>query len=214
MTIKIDENVKMRLAEVLRESGLTSHAYAQSVQIDPSAFAKKLSGKVSITTSDLEKLEKFGGVSKEWLLTGNGSAKAETSIPPSVVPVYDIDATCGLSDTRTFADITVEGYVDIPLVSKGTVIIRAHGDSMNPTIQDNDYIAIRRLETWDYIMFGHIYIIELPDYRAVKRIRRGTDDGHVILRSDNDNYDDVEIPKADIRSLWIVENVISIKKLF
>lgn len=73
MTIKIDENVKMRLTEVLRESGLTSHAYAQSVQIDPSAFAKKLSGKVSITTSDLEKLEKFGGVSKEWLLTGNGS---------------------------------------------------------------------------------------------------------------------------------------------
>ena len=63
-------------------------------------------------------------------------------------------------------------------------------------------------------MFGNIYVVELPNYRAMKRIRKGSDDNHIILRSDNEDYDDVEVPKADIRSLWVVENIISIKKLF
>jgi len=214
----MEETVKDRILAYMKAKSLSQNRFEEAIGMSH-GYINNL--KSSPTARVLQKIfSTFPNLNQSWLLTGEGQMLNDAptdnreSAPSSAVPVYDIDATCGLSDTRTFADITVEGYVDIPPVSKGTVIIRAHGDSMNPTIQDNDYIAIRRLETWDYIMFGHIYIIELPDYRAVKRIRRGSDDGHVILRSDNDNYDDVEIPKADIRSLWIVENVISIKKLF
>lgn len=73
MATKIDESVKMRLRVILEKSGLTSHAYAQSVHIDPSAFAKKLKGTLPVTNNDLDKLEKFGKISKSWLLTDEGS---------------------------------------------------------------------------------------------------------------------------------------------
>ena len=206
----------MRLGEVLRLSGMSSHAYAKSVQIDPSAFAKKIKGQMNLSPNDLEKLEKFGGISKDWLLTGQGEMKAEANkdVPSSAVPVYDGDVTCNLSETRTYSDMPIEGYIDLPLVSKGTIVLKAHGESMVPTVNDGDYIAMRPLQSWDYIMYGNIYVVELPEYRALKRVRKGSDDEHIILRSDNDNYDDVEVPKSDIRSLWVVENIISIKKLF
>lgn len=216
MATKIDDSVKMRLRVILEKSGLTSHAYAQSVHIDPSAFAKKLKGSLPVTNNDLDKLEKFGKISKDWLLTGEGSMLSEPSTPSprSAVPVYDVDVTCGLTEPRTYADMPLEGYIDIPSISKDAIIVKSHGDSMLPTVHDGDYVAIRRIDTWDYIMFGNIYVVELPDYRAMKRIRKGSDEAHVVLRSDNDDYDDVEVPKADIRSLWVVENIISIKKLF
>ena len=204
----------MRLRVMLDKSGLTSHAYAQSVHIDPSAFAKKLKGTLPVTNNDLDKLEKFGRISKDWLLTGEGPMLVADEKPSTAVPVYDIDVTCGLTDTRTYSDMPLEGYVDLPSVSKGAIVVKSHGESMLPTVKDGDYVAIRQLSSWDYIMYGHIYVVELPDYRAMKRIRKGSDDEHIILRSDNDGYDDVEVPKTDIRSLWVVENIISIKKLF
>lgn len=174
-------------------------------------------GKSDLGSKALDKiLSKYQDLSRVWLLTGEGQmfSLPATSSPRSPVPVYDIDVTCGLSETRTYSDMPLEGYIDIPSISKDAIVVKTHGDSMLPTVHDGDYVAIRRIDTWDYIMFGNIYVVELPNYRAMKRIRKGSDDNHIILRSDNDDYDDVEVPKADIRSLWVVENIISIKKLF
>lgn len=174
-------------------------------------------GKSDLGSKAIDKiLSKYQDLSRVWLLTGEGSMLSQpaTSSPRSPVPVYDIDVTCGLSETRTYSDMPLEGYIDIPSISRDAIVVKTHGDSMLPTVHDGDYVAIRRIDTWDYIMFGNIYVVELPNYRAMKRIRKGSDDNHIILRSDNDDYDDVEVPKADIRSLWVVENIISIKKLF
>lgn len=174
-------------------------------------------GKSDLGSKAIDKiLSKYQDLSRVWLLTGEGSMLSQpaTSSSRSPVPVYDIDVTCGLSETRTYSDMPLEGYIDIPSISRDAIVVKTHGDSMLPTVHDGDYVAIRRIDTWDYIMFGNIYVVELPNYRAMKRIRKGSDDNHIILRSDNDDYDDVEVPKADIRSLWVVENIISIKKLF
>ena len=174
-------------------------------------------GKSDLGSKAIDKiLSKYQDLSRVWLLTGEGSMLSQpvTSSPRSPVPVYDIDVTCGLSETRTYSDMPLEGYIDIPSISRDAIVVKTHGDSMLPTVHDGDYVAIRRIDTWDYIMFGNIYVVDLPNYRAMKRIRKGSDDNHIILRSDNDDYDDVEVPKADIRSLWVVENIISIKKLF
>ena len=174
-------------------------------------------GKSDLGSKAIDKiLSKYQDLSRVWLLTGEGSMLSQpaTSSPRLPVPVYDIDVTCGLTETRTYSDMPLEGSIDIPSIIRNAIVVPSHGASILQTVHDGDYVAIRRIETWDYIMFGNIYVVELPDYRAMKRIRKGSDDNHIILRSDNADYDDVEVPKADIRSLWVVENIISIKKLF
>ena len=48
----------------------------------------------------------------------------------------------------------------------------------------------------------------LDDFRLVKYVRRHTDPNLVILRSENPNYDDMEINRFDIRELMMVQNII------
>ena len=52
-------------------------------------------------------------------------------------------------------------------------------------------------------------MVELDDYRMVKYVRRHADPGLVILHSDNPEYDDMDVPRADIRSLYIVESILN-----
>ena len=51
-------------------------------------------------------------------------------------------------------------------------------------------------------------MVMLDDFRLVKYVRRHTDPNLVILRSENPNYDDMEISRFDIRELMMVQNII------
>jgi phage repressor protein C with HTH and peptisase S24 domain len=81
---------------------------------------------------------------------------------------------------------------------------------MSPVIGNGDLIAIREVRNPNLIFWGQIYVILLDDYRMVKYVRRHPDPTMVILRSENDKYDDIEVPKSEIRDLFLVENIIRI----
>lgn len=213
----MEDSVKDRILAYIKAKNLSQKRFEQAANLSNGYVSNLRHAPSAEKVSAI--LSAFPDINRTWLLTGDGSmlttdAPAPFPVPQHAVPVYDGDVTCNLSETRTYSDMPIEGYIDLPLVSKGTIVLKAHGESMVPTVNDGDYIAMRPLQSWDYIMYGNIYVVELPEYRALKRVRKGSDEDHIILRSDNDDYDDVEVPKSDIRSLWVVENIISIKKLF
>lgn len=127
-------------------------------------------------------------------------------------PVYNIDATCGdLSRPIVFADEHIIGHVNLPNVSPTAAIIRANGDSMEPHIHDGDWIAVREVANLDVLFYGQVYLVITNEYRLLKYLRRDEDEkNYVILRSDNKEYDDIRLPKAEIRHLFIVENILSL----
>ena len=98
----------------------------------------------------------------------------------------------------------------MPAVHPDCCIVRVSGDSMSPVIGNGDLIAIREVRNPNLIFWGQIYVVLLDDYRMVKYIRRHPDASQVILRSENSRYDDIEVAKSDIRSLFLVENIIRI----
>lgn len=168
-------------------------------------------------------LKKLQNINRVWLTTGVGEMELAPSPPmeppPEAVevvehgtPVYDIDATCGdLSRPITFADEHIIGHVNLPNVSPNAMIIRANGDSMEPHIHDGDWIAVREVANLNVLYYGQVYLVITNEYRLLKYLRRDADEQHyVILRSDNKNYDDIRLPKADIRHLFIVENILSL----
>ena len=178
--------------------------------------------KDNITTDSMEKIkDSYPELNQEWLLHGSGtmlqqeqSVKLMQAPSANATPVYDLDATCG--DVNRPMDFAVEqiiGYVALPNVSTSTSIIRANGDSMAPKINDGDWIAVRELTDFETIDYGRVHLIITEQNRFVKFVRRYADDepNYVILRSENQNYDDILLPKHKIVRMFIVENILSLK---
>ena len=131
-------------------------------------------------------------------------------------PVYDIDATCGdLSRPIVFTDEHIIGHVSLPNVSPNAVIVRANGDSMEPHINDGDWIAVREVFNFNELYYGQVYLVITEELRLLKYLRKDEDEqNYILLRSENDRYDDIRLAKSSIRSLFIVENVLSLKIKF
>ena len=89
-------------------------------------------------------------------------------------------------------------------------IVRVSGDSMSPVIRSGDMLAVRELSDIQDIFWGQIYVVLLEDYCMVKYVRRHNDPTKVILRSENPDYDDMEIDRDKIRELMFVQNIIHI----
>ena len=165
-------------------------------------------------------LSAYPELNRDWLLYNEGDMIKEPMEPPHEVvevteygtKVYDIDATCGdRSRPIVFTDEHVIDHVQLPNVARDAMIIRANGDSMEPHIHDGDWIAVREVANLNVLYYGQVYLVITNEYRLLKYLRRDEDEQHyVILRSDNKNYDDIRLPKADIRHLFIVENILSL----
>ena len=224
-----DEIIK-RLRYIIDEMKLTQNEFSRQIGIDSSNLSKYLNGRLAINESLINRIVINLGLSKRWLETGDDLpyAKSQPALPnrtlidghiscePSGavnpgVPVYDIDVTAGVMlRSMMFADENIIGYIDLPDMSQRCRIVKVSGDSMAPVIRNGDMLAVRELTNAQHIFWGQIYVVLLDDYCMVKYVRRHADAGKVILRSENPEYDDMEIDRGDIRELMFVQNIIHI----
>ena len=164
-------------------------------------------------------LTAYPELNRDWLLYNEGEMLNVTEVVEVTehgTPVYDLDVTCGgRSRPIVFADEHIIGHVNLPNVSSNAVIIRANGDSMEPHINDGDWIAVREVFNFNELYYGQVYLVITEELRLLKYLRKDKDEqNYVILRSENDRYDDIRLAKSSIRSLFIVENVLSLKIKF
>ena len=217
-----------RIKYLMREMGLKQVQFAKRIGVDTSNLSKYLHGHMPVSESFLNRMVVNLGVSKEWLLEGRDLPFAKTTVRmdgadglmtmvgsgdsavPVGTPVYDVDATAGTSSGRNdlFSSENIVGWVNLPNVNPNCRIVRVSGDSMAPVIQDGDYVAVRELNNPDQIYWGQIYIIQLDDFRLVKYVRRHTDPNMVVLRSENPNYDDMDVRRVDIHEMLLVQHVL------
>lgn len=217
-----------RIRQYLDFKGISDYRFEKELSL-----SKGYINKAKNPTSDV--LMKICGIytdiSPEWLVTGKGemikntereqktieiseSAISETKRKGALI--YDIDATCGLSGRDIeFTDEKVIGSIDTPEINPDSKIIFATGDSMLPLIASGDRVVIRKIESWDFFNYGQVYLIITNEYRLIKRVRRHPKDSDnlILLRSENPDYDDIDLPKREIIHLFIVENILSIKNI-
>lgn len=220
-----ENDIIERIKYLIKELRYRQVEFAQKIDVDPSNLSKYLNQKLPVSDSLINKIAINLGVSKEWLTNGTDLpfAKAQPAttslhvIPAELqkmkgTPVYDIDVTAGtMPRARLFTDDQIIGSINLPDVVSGNCrIVKVSGDSMSPVIKNGDYIAVRELSNTRQIYWGQIYVVLLDDYRMVKYIRRHTDPQMVILRSENPNYDDLEVSRDDIRELMFVQNILHV----
>ena len=92
---------------------------------------------------------------------------------------------------------------------KDLVVVFAKGDSMEPTITNNNSLLI--LTKIESIQDGGIYVIRQDDTLLVKRVQRLLD-GNLKLISDNTAYEPMVLTKDSFESLDVVGQVVWIAK--
>lgn len=223
-----EAQVRQRILYIIDEAsgGMSRAEVARRIGMDPSNLSKHLTGKLAVSRSLINRIVVDMGVSRRWLLSGEGVPfeKAESPahidhsdirVTPKGMPVYDIDVTAGNRPLeRILTADNISGYVDLPGFNADCVLVRVNGDSMEPGIIDGGYIAIRPIRSKSLIFWGRIYVVVMEEYRMVKYMRRHpVDNDLVILHSSNPNYDDIEVPRSDIQSLFLVEGILNYRNL-
>ena len=113
-------------------------------------------------------------------------------------------------DIANFNDEMQRLPVYIPNFSKDVTFINVYGDSMYPKYKAGDVIGIKPVD-FIYLVFGHPYVVVFDNGDVnIKYVRRGSDDKHVSLESENPKYDPREYPLKIIRAFYAVEG--SVKK--
>lgn len=122
-------------------------------------------------------------------------------------PVYDIDATAGGNlDFSNQLPETIKGYINLPNFKKCIAFITVRGDSMYPKFRAGDLIGIEPLEDMDIIQWGQVYVVlTMDNQRVLKYVRKGKDENHFILKSENPNYDDMLLNKTKVRKLFMAK---------
>lgn len=221
--------LKDRLLQFIDYTGLEIAVFERSIGLSNGAVHKMGEG---TRNSTIDKISvKYPDLNIVWLKTGVGNMLLsdernektitvnQTAISPNNrkgALIYDIDATCGLNGRDIeFTDEKVIGSIDAPEINPDSKIIFATGDSMQPLIASGDRVVIRKIESWDYFNYGQVYLIITNEYRLIKRVRRHPKDADnlILLRSENPDYDDIDLPKREIIHLFIVENILSIKNI-
>ena len=223
-----NEEIILRIRELIKILGVTQNDFADKISTDRSNFSKHINGKLPISESLINKIVVGLGVSKVWLKTGEGdifymqtahSHSTRVSIPSEAIhnkelggtKIYDIDVTAGMSGRElTFTSEKQIGAIDVAYINRNAHIVKVSGDSMQPVICNGDLIAIRPVQNMNLFFWGQIYVVVLDDYRMVKYVRKNSDPTLITLKSENPAYDDIEVPKSEIRHLFIVENIIRI----
>lgn len=212
-----------RLRYLIRLSRLTQARFAARVGVDPSNLSRILSGHIPVSEAFVNRVVVDTGVSKAWLKDGTGvpfprdiHARELPAEKPCLsgdrrgAPIYDINVSAGSANlSREFTDDRIVGYLDLPGANPDYPLVKVRGTSMSPRLADGCWVSIRPVSDTAPILWGQIYVVVLDDYRMVKYVRRHHDSDKLVLHSDNPEYEDIVVKRADVRSLYLVEMILN-----
>ena len=159
-------------------------------------------------------LENRFGFSQAWLMDGQGDlllkdiSTVKNLLEDNLsIPFYkDINASAGYGCTNgecLSTNITISKDM-LPSFSNKIEAIRVSGNSMTPTIEDEDIIFIDKNQVEP--VNGKIYVLFLCDEVYVKRIFIEPKSKEIILNSDNPIFPQI---KADCEDFKIIGRVIA-----
>lgn len=128
----------------------------------------------------------------------------------ATLDIVDVTACCGngneITSEKTYGQISMslEEFNTITNTSPENIkLIKASGDSMDPTIKDGDMAWIDISNC--FISSDGIYLLRMPTGLAIKRVQTGFND--ISIKSDNPKYSDIT---ADIGEIKVIGKVIYI----
>lgn len=162
-------------------------------------------------------IQKFPEINKVWLLTGEGemlnnteNEKPQLKINSEIPNGYylpEVSASAGLEVAMENDDLK-RIPVTIPGWEKDVIFINVYGDSMYPKYNAGEIIGIKHVEL-QYLQYGFPYVIVFNNGDVfVKYIKKGKDENHLLLVSENSFYESKEFHLELIKSFYSLKGVI------
>lgn len=197
--------------------------YAAASNLSEGVIRKYLRGESFPTLDRMEQLANAGNVKLSWLATGEGPVRLgeHASVDATglekefaLIPGYDIQVAAGNGLVAEKEKVTRKlafrhKWLKFKgLDEKDLVLVFARGDSMEPTIHDNNTLMIDTSQ--QQLKDGHIYVIRTNDHLVVKRIQTTLSGFYLI--SDNKEYREIEVSYSEAEDLQVIGRVVWIGK--
>ena len=207
------------LKKYQQENRLTTQEIADKLDISSSLLYKLYNGE-RIPQDDVVK--KIGDLIEKDNPHANNDLQEEKAVykyksveaieKSGKVPYYDIDVTAG--NVQLFQDNTQmpTDYYTVPKeIQNVDFCFKVRGDSMYDKILPGAIVFVKHIMDISVIEFGQVFIIITEEQRMVKYVRRHPTrpDDMVVLRSHNNNYDDIDLPKKKITNLLLVKGYLN-----
>lgn len=208
-----------RLRQYLDYKGITNRAFEMQFGFSNGSFASQLKRGGTIGVDRLENiLCEYKDINIEWLLTGAGTmlrsdtdTQIATAEPTTIggIPLIPIEAMAGVlsGNSSQVMERECEHY-NIPMFKGAEFLIRISGDSMQPKYYSGDIVACKRLPIDTFFQWNRVYVVDSEQGVIIKRVRRGSDDRHIVFVSDNTAYEPFELPLEKIYSIALVVGVV------
>lgn len=128
------------------------------------------------------------------------------------IPLIPFSAMAGaLTGEQTALEYECERYV-VPAFKGADFLMPVKGNSMTPTYVSGDIVACQRVPMADiFFQWNKPYVLDTDQGPLIKRIKPGTDTSHVLIISDNTEYDPFELPLSAIRAVALVIGIIRLE---
>lgn len=195
--------------------------FARKMGVSPQAINTWLSRDTFDVDIIYAKCERLSG---DWLLTGKGSMLLDdTSVPSEApatkatspsegIPLIPFSAMAGaLAGEQTALDYECERYV-VPAFKNADFLMRVQGVSMQPTYLSGDIVACQRVPLSDiFFQWNKTYVLDTSQGALIKRVKPGKDDHHILIVSDNAQYDPFELSRTSIHAIALVIGLIRLE---
>ena len=100
----------------------------------------------------------------------------------------------------------------IPDFKGADFLIRVKGDSMQPTYYSGDLVACQRVPLDDlFFQWNKTYVLDTVQGPLIKRVKQGSDDNHVLIVSDNTDYEPFELSKDQFHGVALVRGLVRLE---
>lgn len=211
-----------RLSQFLEYQGINVRQFEQLISASNGMIRKAITNNTDIQSKWIAKIiDNFPNLNPEWLLTGKGNMLRDDNPPVAAaiearqsvtaLPLIPITAFAGFG-SQAFQDLQVEHYYEVPEFKQADFLMRIKGNSMYPKYSSGDIVACAIIEETLFFQWNKIYAIYTKSQGVlVKRVKPSKIKDHIMLVSDNTQYDPFDVPIADISRLALIIGVIRVE---
>lgn len=206
-------------------------AFAEKMKISSTKLSEILNSRMKAGTELLARMCREFKISSIWLLTGEGSMlrnaemeveeekkedvvpKIETAQHPNEgIPLIPISAMAGaFTGEQVVLEYECERFI-VPTFKGAEFLISVRGSSMYPKYNSGDIVACKKVpKAGLFFQWNKVYVLDTEQGPLIKRVKPGSDDNHVLIVSDNPNYEPFELHLNSIYNVALVLGVIRLE---
>lgn len=207
-----------QLRKFLINQGITQRHAAHSLGVTPQYITKILNDEREIGKKQADIWETQFGLSKVWLLTGEGemlksdiAVKNEDQQDIRTIPLLPISAQGGSLNDFVVSIKESDCEQIVSPIKGADYAMPVSGDSMAPEYPSGSQILIKRINERAFIDWGRVYVLDTCNGTVIKKLFPSEKPDTVICKSINPDYPPFEVSLQDVYGVYRVLMCMAVK---